>query len=109
MGLNSSRFRMTNYPTLKNKLMKNILSRLMNKGYWLNLMLCAVLCAGCKPSVKEGQIWVKEYNLDNPFEEIQRDTLIIIRVSGDYVKYKRRGKIMSDDKFWIPVNARRIK
>ncbi len=38
--------------------MKNILSRLMNKGHWLNLMLAAValLLTSCKHELKEGTV-----------------------------------------------------
>jgi hypothetical protein len=96
-------------------------------------LLCAVLAFGCvrqetkvitevvydtiyiekttviDNNVRAGQIWVKEYDCDNPFEECKRDTVYIIEVRGEYAKYKRHGRIMSEDVYWIPVNARRIK
>jgi len=49
--------------------MKNTLSRLMNKGHWLNLMLAAVIFCGCKGEpVKEPTIVWKSYTnfFDDP-------------------------------------------
>lgn len=78
---------------------------------FIQILLSVSLLIGCSQGwdVEQGQIWVKEYNIDNPYEEIKRDTIYIIQVCGDYVKFKRKGKIMNDNKFWIPVNARKIK
>ena len=75
----------------------------------LYAVFCAVLCVGCKPKIEVGQIWIKEYNTDNPFEEIDRETVEILRVSGKWVKYKREGRIGSCEDYLIPVNARRLK
>lgn len=44
--------------------MKNILSRLMNKGYWLNLMLAAVAHLKARWTAKPFDIW-KEKQDDN--------------------------------------------
>ena len=88
--------------------MKNLRTKL---SYALYALLCAVYLMGCRQgwNVKAGQIWVKEYNIDNPYEPIKRDTIVIIDVIGDYAQYKRNGKLMSDNKYWIPVNGRLLK
>lgn len=88
--------------------MKNLRTKL---SYALYTLLCAVFLIGCRQgwNVEAGQTWVKEYNVNNPYEPIERDTIVIIDVIGDYVQYKRNGELMSDDKYWIPVNARLIK
>ena len=80
-------------------------------SYTLYTLLCAVFLVGCRQgwNVEAGQTWVKEYNIDNPYEPIQRDTIYIIEVIGDHVQFKRHGELMSDDKYWIPVNARLVK
>lgn len=59
--------------------------------------------------VQEGQIWIKEYNTENPFEQIQRDTIVIMSVKGEYCQYKKHGEVYSDRRYWIPVNGRLLK
>ena len=66
--------------------MKNLIK------YGCYTLLCAVLFSSCSDEVQEGQIWVKEYNLENPYEPIERDTVIILEVVNGYAKYKRDGK-----------------
>jgi hypothetical protein len=64
-------------------------------------------CDFKKPlEIKKGQKWVKEYNVNNPFEEVERDTVIILEVQGDYIKFKRNGEVGSHHKHWIRVSAR---
>lgn len=61
------------------------------------------------PNIKVGQIWVKEYNIDNPYEEVERDTIVILDVNGDYALYTKNGHTYSIKLFSIPVNGRLIK
>ena len=79
--------------------------------YALYTLLCAVFLTGCRQgwNVEAGQTWVKEYNIDNPYEPIERDTIYIIDVIGDHVQFTRNGVLRSDYKYWIPVNGRLVK
>ena len=63
------------------------------------------------PSVKVGQVWIKEYYKDNPYKKIDRDTIDIIGVKGDYVLYVDRetGDTLSDGKHWVVVCGRKLK
>ena len=81
----------------------------LTKAFFILLVMCCFLSCKQGWNVKKGQIWIKEYNLGNPYEQVERDTIIILEVCGDFVKFKRNGKIQSDDKYWIPVNARLLK
>lgn len=72
------------------------------------VLLCFVLCA-CNPSVETGQIWVKSYFVDNPFKQTQTDTLYILEVKGEWMKYKKGNKIDSDRLSYFKHNAKRIK
>lgn len=84
----------------------------LTKAFFILLVICCFL-SRCNNNrnwnVKKGQIWIKEYNVENPYEQVERDTIIILEVWGDFVKYKRHGEIQSDNKYWIPVNARLLK
>lgn len=76
-------------------------------------LLCFVLPA-CDDVIKQveiapNQIWVKEYEADNQFEQIRRDTVIVLDVQNGYVKYIRHGETKSDKIWWVTVNARRVK
>jgi len=83
------------------------------------ILLCVVYlteCCDCNNSnsifydnVSAGQIWVYEMNKTNPFEEIVRDTMYVIDVRGDYVKYKKDGIERSMCIDWFKVGLRRIK
>lgn len=75
-----------------------------------NCLLCLVF-QSCffGYEVKEGHFWVKEYEIDNPYENARRDTVYILEVNGEYCKYIRYGDTMSTKRFWIPVNGRLIK
>lgn len=68
----------------KNKIMKNTLSRLMNKGHWLNLMLAAVLfsCTNIEdPCQYEGnQIVEKNSALVGRWFKFRKDGNITERV-----------------------------
>ena len=77
----------------------------------LSILLCGVFFIGCTQgwNVEAGQTWVKEYNVDNPYEPIERDTIHIIDVIGKHVQFTRNGELRSCDKFWIPVNGRLLK
>jgi hypothetical protein len=56
------------------------------------ILLCAVYLTGCcdcnnsnsifYDNVSAGQIWIYEANQNNPFEEVIRDTMIVIDVRG---------------------------
>jgi hypothetical protein len=63
------------------------------------------------PNIKVGQVWVKEYDTDNPYKEVRRDTIVIIDVKDDYCLYvnKNTGDTISDTKHWAIVCARKIK
>jgi len=60
------------------------------------------------PNIKAGQVWVKEYNLDNPYKKIERDTIRVLEVKNDYALYVRGHDTISDRCIWIPINARLI-
>lgn len=83
----------------------------MKKQLKLTLLILTILLSSCEQgwNVKKGQIWIKEYNVDNPYEKVIRDTLVILETSGEYAKYIRNGEIESCEKFWVPVNARLLK
>lgn len=74
----------------------------------VSFMLCLVLCS-CNPSVEAGQVWVKSYFVDNPFEKTQTDTLYILEVKGDWMKYKKGNRIDSDRLSLFRRNSKRIK
>jgi len=59
--------------------------------------------------INPGQIWVKEYNLNNPFQKPTRDTIIILDVKNGYAKYTKSGDTASEKCELIPANARLIK
>lgn len=61
----------------------------------------------CNPGyqVEGGQIWIREYNIGNPYKKVERDTLTILEVRGDFALYECNGKILSDRKYWITVNS----
>lgn len=62
------------------------------------------------PNVKKGDVWVNEYNSDDPFEEVRRDTIHIIDVKGDYCLYfNNSGDTISSTKHWAVVCARKLK
>lgn len=67
-----------------------------------------------KPTFKssevcDGQIWVYGRDIENPFETTKRDTLYVLEVRGEYVKYKHNGRIRSNKIYWFKVGSRRIK
>lgn len=59
--------------------------------------------------VEKGQVWVYERNCDNPFEETIRDTLYIIDVKNDFVKYKGNGGIENSRISFFKMGSHRIK
>jgi len=57
-----------------------------------------------------GQVWVAEYNLDNPYKKVQRDTLKILDLKNDYILYLKNGKdTCSDKRFWFLISTRLVK
>ena len=88
--------------------MKNKLSFYHITPAFAYLLLCFVLCA-CNPSVEAGQIRVKSYFVDNPFKQTQTDTLYILEVKGEWMKYKKGNKIDSDRLSLFRHNAKCIK
>ena len=96
------------------------------------ILLTCVLCVGCdgispkfldseepfvvheikgtkSSEVCEGQIWVYERDIENPFETAKRDTCYVVEVRGGYVKYKQNGSIKNNEIYWFKVGSRRIK
>jgi hypothetical protein len=96
-----------------NKLKSNIFALVLIGGLALNLFLMIYnpqsFLYQFKDKVRPGQIWVKEYDIDNPFVQPKRDTVKILDVKGEHVLFTRHGDTLSDKKYWIPVNARLIK
>lgn len=90
----------------------------MKKIFGIYLLIISILCIigilinihiHMHPNVRKGDIWVKEFDTDNPFEEVKRDTLHIIDVKGDYCLYINNGDTISDTKHWTVICGRRIK
>jgi len=61
------------------------------------------------PKIEAGQVWVHEYNKDNPFKEIKRDTAIVLDVKYDYVKYVEGKDTNSCSSDWFILCAKQIK
>lgn len=63
------------------------------------------------PNVKIGQTWIKEYDIDNPYKEVDRDTIDVIDIKDNYVLYVDRetGDTLSNQKYWVVVSARKLK
>lgn len=88
-------------------------------GFLIILMICVIVMIGMlissyiyhHPNVKAGQVWVKEYFIDDPYREVRRDTIVIINTKGDYCLYinKSSGDTVSDTKHWAVICARRLK
>lgn len=59
---------------------------------------------------KKGQVWVYEYQPDNPFDNAKIDTNVIIDVKGDYVMYKNSWKDSEvESKRYFLISSRLIK
>ncbi len=93
---------------MKNKIMNRKFSITYLNFTYVGFILCVVLCA-CNPSVEAGQVWTKSYFVDNPFEQTQTDTLYILEIKGDWMKYKKGNRIDSDRLSLFKRNSKRIK
>jgi hypothetical protein len=105
----------------------------MKKLNFLFILLYAVFVTSCcnyncdketlnNTEVRAGQMWVYEHYPENPFEKPIIDTCYVIEVRGDYIKYKKNGKILTEsdsiinvewigysNTFWFKLGSRRIK
>ena len=84
-------------------------------AFWIAFWIWAIYYQ-IKPSIEVGEVWVYEYNVDNPYETVTRDTLLIVSDSGDYVQYRvfgeghsKQGDIKNKSKRSIYGFGRRIK
>jgi len=60
--------------------------------------------------IVHGQVWVYEFgDAENPFEEVRRDTVVVLDVIGDYVLYSQRGCTFNGTKDYFLLGSRRIK
>lgn len=66
------------------------------------------LCACRQNNIQAGQVWIKSYYVDNPYRQVETDTLYILDVKGEYMKYRIGNMIESDNTCMLMYNAKLI-
>ena len=61
-------------------------------------MIVVIATSINRPKFAEDQVWVMDWEVENPFEKPLRDTIHILSVKGDYIQYRMDGVVYSDHK-----------
>lgn len=72
-------------------------------------LVCVILFLyACKKNIQAGQVWIISYYVDDPFRQTEIDTIYILDVKREYIKYRIGDRISSSHISILKYDAKLI-